>query len=436
MLIILLTKTLTKGDGKMEVEKENKIRKERGLQIAQTSRIMRREKGGYIVPSQSGAGAYVVSYNNRYQAECECQDYEKRHVLGIKCKHIWAVELTINKQVNSDGTTTVTKTVKVTYPQNWTAYNQAQSKETEIFMRLLHDLTKGLSKPYVFGRPNLPLSDVVFCSALKVYSTLSSRRTATNYQTALEKGFIEKKPHFNAVSKLLNKKDLTPILYDLIKISSLPLKTVEQDFSIDSTGFSTCRFDKWFNFKYGKEVNSRVWLKAHIVNGVKTNIITGIRIGGAYSHDSPHFKELIGKTAENFTIKEVSGDKAYSSRKNLELVAEFGGTAYIPFKENITGKARGSMLWKKMYHYFMFNREEFLQHYHKRSNAETTFHMIKAKFGDYVRSKNKTAQINEVLLKVLCHNICVVIQEMYELGIEANFCTQSPDSAFKVGGDN
>ena len=72
---------------------------------------------------------------------------------------------------------------------------------------------------------------------------------------------------------------------------------------------------------------------------------------------------------------------------------------------------------------FEFKNEEFLEHCHKRSNAETTFHMIKSKFGDAVRSKTEVAQINEALLKVLCHNICVVIQEMFELGIEPNFFT-------------
>jgi len=56
-----------------------------------------------------------------------------------------------------------------------------------------------------------------------------------------------------------------------------------------------------------------------------------------------------------------------------------------------------------MYHYFEFKIAEFLEHYHKRSNAETTFHMIKSKFGDSVRSKTEVAQVNEVLLKVLCH---------------------------------
>ena len=100
----------------------------------------------------------------------------------------------------------------------------------------------------------------------------------------------------------------------------------------------------------------------------------------------------------------------------MNCVYEAGGTAYIPFRKNASPKSRGTPLWSKMFHYFMYNREEFLDHYHKRSNAETVFHMIKTKFGDHVRSKSKTAQMNEILLKILCHNICVVIQEMCELG--------------------
>jgi transposase len=74
-----------------------------------------------------------------------------------------------------------------------------------------------------------------------------------------------------------------------------------------------------------------------------------------------------------------------------------------------------------MFHFYNFHREEFLQHYHKRSNVETTFHMIKAKFGQRLRSKTLTAQINEALCKVLCHNLCVLIQSAHELGVEAVF---------------
>ncbi len=73
----------------------------------------------------------------------------------------------------------------------------------------------------------------------------------------------------------------------------------------------------------------------------------------------------------------------------------------------------------------MLNRQDFLDHYHRRSNAETVFSMIKGKFGDAVRSKRDTAMVNEALAKVLCHNVCVVIQATHELGISPTFCAQT-----------
>ena len=156
--------------------------------------------------------------------------------------------------------------------------------------------------------------------------------------------------------------------------------------------------------------------------GVKTNIITGVEITEANGADSPQFIPLVEEVANNgFTLEEVSADKTYSSRENLDCVDKLSGTAYIPYRSNATGKSMGSPTWRKMYTYFVYNREEFMQHYHLRSNVETTNFMIKAKFGDFVRSKNNTARINEVLLKVLCHNIVVLIHEMNELGIKPDF---------------
>jgi transposase len=74
-----------------------------------------------------------------------------------------------------------------------------------------------------------------------------------------------------------------------------------------------------------------------------------------------------------------------------------------------------------MFNYFQFNREEFLTHYHARSNSESTFGALKAKFNDHLKSKTLTAQKNELLLKILCFNIVQVIHETNELGITANF---------------
>ncbi len=135
--------------------------------------------------------------------------------------------------------------------------------------------------------------------------------------------------------------------------------------------------------------------------------------------------DLLKTTAANFKMEEVSGDKAFASINNTNVIAAVGAVPYIPFKSIHTGIGGG--LWQKMFHYFQFKREEFLQHYHKRSNVESTFSMIKAKFRDHVRSKGDTAMKNEVLCKIVCHNICCLIQEMYELGIEPEFWTEKKE---------
>ncbi len=76
---------------------------------------------------------------------------------------------------------------------------------------------------------------------------------------------------------------------------------------------------------------------------------------------------------------------------------------------------------KRLHAYSILKEESFNAHYHRRSNVETTFSMVKGKFGDSVRSKSETGQINEILLKFLSHNLCVLIQEMHELGVTPTF---------------
>lgn len=158
--------------------------------------------------------------------------------------------------------------------------------------------------------------------------------------------------------------------------------------------------------------------------GVRSNIVTSVEVSGWSANDTPYFKPLVETAAAHFQIAEVSADKAYLSRRNFDTVKAVGGTAYIPFKTN-TVEPTTDDEWARLYHLFMLNRDTFLTHYHKRSNVETVFSMIKAKFGDAVRSKGDTAMINEVLCKVLCHNICVVIQTMEELGVQPTFCADS-----------
>jgi transposase len=409
--VIIIVGKLIRGN-KMDA------RQERGLVIATTSRI---EKNllGWKVPSQSGNGTYIVNLDHG-KPFCTCPDYEKR---GLPCKHIHAVEFVIQRETKPDGTTTYTQSVKVTCTQEWTSYNQAQTHEQEHFVSLLRGLCNGISQPeYRFGRPRLPLADVVFGLVFRSYTTMSGRRFTTQLKKVQDSGLIEKAVHYNSAFRYLENPELTPLLKSLIEQSASPLKTVETDFAIDSSGFGTKTYFRWFDHKYGKERTKQTFVKTHVMCGVKTHVVTSVEATAHESADTVQLVPLLNKTAETFPINEVSADKAYSSRVNLHAIQAVGGTAYIPFKGNARGMGSPTTgydgLWYKMWHYYNFNREVFLQHYHKRSNVETVFSMIKAKFGAAVRSKNPAAQVNEVLCKVLCHNICVLIQSMYELGIE------------------
>jgi hypothetical protein len=136
--------------------------------------------------------------------------------------------------------------------------------------------------------------------------------------------------------------------------------------------------------------------------------VTAVRILDKDSPDCPQFVPLVKETKKHFEIGEVSADKAYASLENFEEVAACGGQAYIAFKSNNTGAAGGA--FEKAFHYFQFNQEEYMVHYHKRSNAASTFSAIKRKFGDSVMSKNDVAMVNEVLFKILCHNLTCLIQ--------------------------
>jgi len=223
----------------------------RGREIAETMKLIQ-TGSAWIVPSQSGKGRYTVCSDGQ-TPHCTCPDHETR---GVKCKHIYAVEYAISRERDCDGNTTaITETVTVshmvkrTYPQNWSAYNAAQTHEKELFLDLLHDLCAGvteLERPKT-GCPRLPIQDGIFAACYKVYSTVSARRFMSDLRDATAKGYLSRLPHFNSIFNYLENPDLTPILREMITETSLPLKAVETDFAVDSSGFTTSRFIRWFD---------------------------------------------------------------------------------------------------------------------------------------------------------------------------------------------
>jgi transposase len=406
------------------------LRQLKALELAACVRIVF-DGTAWLVPSQTTSTKYRVALGD--EPSCPCEDFTLRQQ---PCKHVLAARLVCARERGGAALELVTDAVPQppTYQQDWPRYNLAQTTEKSRFRELLFDLCQGVEPPPPprTGRRPHCVKDALFAMAYKVYAGYSSRRFDTDLADAQAAGFLSVRVPGMKVCAFFENADFTALLQALIVRSSLPLQAVETVFAPDSTGFSTSRFVRWHDEKYGVERSGRDWVKAHAICGVKTNVVTAVVIEGRDAGDSPQFKPLVQKTAENFTVKEVPADKAYLSHDNLALVEKLGGTAYVPFKSNSQPGEAGS-LWEKMYFYYHLHRAEFLQHYHQRSNAESTFSMVKAKFRDHVRSRVSTAMVNEVLCKFLCHNICVVHQSHIELGLEPVFRRQQRRPA--DGGD-
>ena len=111
-------------------------RKLKGEQLAKTVQIEKKRFDKWIVPSQTGSGAYTVNREGE-GFRCTCPDFQNR---GEVCKHIYAVEIKVLRWFDNKGNSGTEITIKKTYSQDWANYDKAQTHEKELFMKLLSDL--------------------------------------------------------------------------------------------------------------------------------------------------------------------------------------------------------------------------------------------------------------------------------------------------------
>jgi hypothetical protein len=392
---------------------------------------------------------------------CDCADFVAN---GGTCNHVDPV--TIYK-VDYPKTDLVEpqpakkpKKKKKTYPQDWAPYTAAQTNEKTNFMRLLAGLCEFVEHEAASGpgRPRNALPDIVFLIVYKVYEQLSTRRFMSDARIAQRSGFIREVPHFNSIINGMNDERLTNVLHMLIEISSLPFRGLEQTFAADSSGFAASPYDRWQELKPGGdpedgadtpkrkkkrkkedgEVDAeeytnkerKIWAKVHVLCGTDSHIVCAAVIKDRNASDPRQLPELIEKTSSNFAIKQLCADKAYGSIANYQVCAAYGIDPFIPFKSNQTGagngrsgqehKTAGGALWRKKFVEFHYHSEAFEAHYHKRSNVETVFSMIKKLFGSAVRSKSERGMLNEVLCKIVCHNICCINHATFALGLDVD----------------
>lgn len=398
------------------------VKRQKGLEIAQTRKI-KAISGGWLIPASSGSGVHYVRKTST-GLKCSCPDFELRNQ---PCKHIYAAGF-YPQEPKPDQ---IAPSHRNTYPQDWNSYNSYQTHERELLPPLLHDLCKSIEpepEEPQRGRPKISLRDAVFSAALKVGSNLSARRFMPEMREAVKNGFASRLPSYNYILASIEDKRLTPFIERLISLSCLPLRAVDTSFAVDATGFGSRQYYQHRFKKDERNVEKQEVIKLHACVGVKTHVITMARVTSWNVHDSKEFSNVVVPTSKMFKIAEVSEDKGYLAHEALNLVDSLGAVPYIAFKKNSRDNAE-SVVWNRMFHMFSLKREEFLDHYHKRSNVESVFSSLKRRYTDYVRNKGFTAQRNELLLKCLCYNISIVTQMAYELGIDPLFSVEASDKS-------
>ena len=275
--------------------------------------------------------------------------------------------------------------------------------------RLLHDLCSGLAVRSCQEWSSS--SAAVGCHIQRHIQGLLHSLAAPFYERpsgSTQRGYISKVPHFNSISNYLENPELTPILQNFIIQSSLPLKSVETDFAADSSGFTNFA-DSLAGLTTSTDRcgSKHDWVKAHLMVGTKTNIVTAVEIHGQHANDSPEAPRSGQQhSAELSRLPKSPQTRGMQVRANMEAVTALGAVPFISFARIIRGNGGGT--WEKMYHYFQFQAT--------MSSCSTTisvptsnprFRMMKRKFGDGLRSKTDVAMVNETLCKILCHNLVV-----------------------------
>lgn len=319
---------------------------------------------------------------------------------------------------------------KKTYKQDWNIYYKACRTEKLMFLKLLKDAVDYLNLDYHYqgnGRPPSYYGDILKCFCIKAYHQYSSWRLESELKLARAMGIIDSIPMRSTINKYMQNKKITLMLHKLVKIMAEPLATIETHFSADASGIKMKYGNKrWIHVRHTKEEMKQVrnYVKLHIISGIKSNVITSVKITTGNRHESPFFKELLDDTAKVFNVEEVSADAGYLSKKNVRAIGYVGAEAYINPKKNTFIPRHGTGSWVRMLHLWKHHQMYFAEKYSRRSNVESTFSSLKRKFGDFCRCKKIESQENEILSKVVCFNAVVLAEAILSYDLKKGFISK------------
>ena len=266
--------------------------------------------------------------------------------------------------------------------------------------------------PKRFTQPQL-----FVCLVLKVFYKTDYRGIVAILQDSpdLCKAFgLARVPHFTTLQKaskrLLRLRLANAILHRSVKTFRKSKKITLA--AVDSTGLEARHISRYFvRRRRSKQLEThentyyRRWPKLAITCDCRNHLILSAITTRGPSVDINQFEKTLTPAIRCYTIKHILADAGYDSESNHRFARETHNIrSTIPPKHGrpTTKPFRGK------YHRLMqrrFNRKS----YGQRWQVETVFSMIKRNQGDVLRARTYWSQNREMLLKVLTHNIGIIL---------------------------
>jgi len=234
-------------------------------------------------------------------------------------------------------------------------------------------------------------------------------------------------PHFTTLQKaskrLLRSSTVEQLLEGTVAVVGQG-KRIERC-AVDSTGLQAGHISRYFvrrkrskQLETTEETHYRRWPKLGLACDCSNHLILSAITGRGPGVDVNQFERILAPAVERRCIDYVLADAGYDSESNHRFARERHHILSI-IPPNHGRPTLNSKPFKGTYRELM--RTEFDKEvYGQRWQVETVISMIKRNQGDELRARCYWSQNREMLLKVLTHNIAVILLLLYELFYRAD----------------
>ena len=264
-------------------------------------------------------------------------------------------------------------------------------------------------------------------SGIKQYYNVTNRKLPALLEHTLDREWTENPFHWNRISDFLSSREATAILDWAIAEVCMPFVPHVDRFIVDGTGISLSSRGHYRQERYGEsmEVRSRRFVRLHLVMERRFKFFPVALVtpeSGAGSGEQSQVEYLLRRLAAlGFRPGQILADRGYSSESILQLIVELGAEPVIAFKSIYSrNRLPAKDLMRKLYLAFLADPEGFQEKYRDRPLIEAGISALKRKFVEAVRGRTHRTRVNEVLYKVLCHNIDVLIHAAIEFGFDVD----------------